>query len=134
MSNFKNLTPHEIIFFRTQDTVPGEKGVILLKEGAKPSFSVKSSGLARASTVVVDGPMLKTGEGSVPTVYTQMGAPEGLPEEVGPDDVIIVSFVTAEAAKAHNYVHLNNLYTIYGGVRDSAGHIVGCTSLNKVVQ
>ena len=132
---FYNLTPHEINFFSTQDTVPGEKGVTLLKEGASPVFSVKPSGLARASTSTIDGPVLVTPEGkAIPTVFTQIGAPEGLPEVVEKEDILIVSFVTAEAAKAYNYKYLDNLYTIYGGVRDSAGHIVGCTSLNKVVQ
>ena len=65
-------------------------------------------------------------------VKKTFGAVYGLPESVPNDTILIVSSLTAQAAKAENHPLADRLYIVNDTVRDENGRIVACTSLAQV--
>lgn len=68
----------------------------------------------------------------LPIVKKSFGAVYGLPESVPNDTILIVSSLTAQAAKAENHPLADRLYIVNDTVRDENGRIVACTSLAQV--
>ena len=106
-----NFTPHAV-------TIRTPKG-----ETVYPSV-----GVARATTecrivgYIDDLPIMEKSFGEV----------YGLPEKTRKDEIIIVSSLTAQAAKAHKHPLCDRLYIVNDTVRDENGRIVACTSLAQV--
>lgn len=95
---------------------------------ASSTTTYNSVGVARADTraevvgYVDDLPIVKKTFGNV----------YGLPESVPNDTILIVSSLTAQAAKAHKHPLCDRLYIVNDTVRDENGRIVACTSLAQV--
>lgn len=106
-----NYTPHTI--------------VIRTPEGDTSYPSVGVGRAATKSTVVgyVNG---------VPVMEKTFGDVYGLPDYIPEDTVLIVSSLTAQAAKAHNYTYCQNLLVVNDTIRDEKGRIVACSSLAKI--
>lgn len=106
-----NFTPHAVTIKTSSSTT-----------------TYNSVGVARADTraevvgYVDDLPIVKKTFGNV----------YGLPESVPNDTILIVSSLTAQAAKAHKHPLCDRLYIVNDTVRDENGRIVACTSLAQV--
>lgn len=109
----ENYTPHAIRFQTTGGT-----------------FEVQSVGVARATTesklvgFIDDLPIMQKTFGKV------YGLPD--PESVDDGTILIVSSLTAQAAKAENHPLLSKMYIVNDTLRDANGRIVAATSLAKV--
>lgn len=109
----ENYTPHAIRFQTTSGT-----------------FEVQSVGVARATTesklvgFIDDLPIMRKSFGKV------YGLPD--PEFVDDGTILIVSSLTAQAAKAENHPLLDKMYIVNDTLRDANGRIVAATSLAKV--
>ena len=68
----------------------------------------------------------------LPIVKKTFGNVYGLPESVPDDTILIVSSLTAQAAKAENHPLADRLYIVNDTVRDENGRIIACTSLAQV--
>ena len=120
-----NYTPHTIDIYRRQDVVPDFGRGFVPRHGAKPRFSIPSSGIARvASSETVAGEV----EG-VPLVRMQFGRLEGLPRP-SLNTWLVVSAITAQAARAQGR-STDDLLLTTGLVRDDDGRILGCTAFAK---
>lgn len=116
------MTPHAIDF---------------VIDGVKVSFP--SEGVIRAaqhdeqvSEVVTD---LKIGEAgsagfTIPVFSSTFGAPEGVPEEIDPNGIYVVSMLAYQSLKTHGY-NMDKYYIVSGTIRDESGRIVGCKGLAK---
>ena len=121
-----NFTPHEINVFRREDVIPDTGRGFLPRHGAKPRFSIPSSGIARAAMSEAPAGAVE----GIPLVRCQYGRPEGLPKpSLGV--WLVVSAITAQAAKAQGRTVEDLLLTV-GLVRDDAGRVIGCTALAKM--
>jgi hypothetical protein len=95
---------------------------------ASATNTYNSVGVARADTraevvgYIDDLPIIKKTFGNV----------YGLPESVPNDTVLIVSSLTAQAAKAQAHPLADRLYIVNDTVRDENGRIIACTSLAQV--
>lgn len=95
---------------------------------ASETNTYNSVGVARADTrsevvgFINDLPIIKKTFGNV----------YGLPESVPNDTILIVSSLTAQAAKAENHPLADRLYIVNDTVRDENGRIIACTSLAQV--
>ncbi|MBF1024930.1 MAG: hypothetical protein HXK98_03515 [Candidatus Nanogingivalaceae bacterium] len=106
-----NLTPHEVTVYDDDDVV--------IK-------SYPSEGVARArQTNVVVGCFDGT-----PVVKTEFGEVTGLPEPAE-RTVYVVSFITANAAKAHGRT-TDDLLVTSGPVRDDKGRVIGCRAFARI--
>lgn len=106
-----NLTPHKV-------TVFDDDGVVIK--------TYPSEGVARASHVNtpvdnVDGVLV---------VSTSYGEVTGLPEPTE-GVVYVVSFITANAAKAHGRT-TDDLLLTSGPVRDDEGRVIGCRAFARI--
>lgn len=134
MAKIINLTPHALSFYAAEAVVETRKGpytAYTVAEGAEPALVIGSSGVARASAAEEVLGAISTPAGEFPEVRMTLGAPEGLPEEVGEDDIIVVSLITAQAAAAHGYAHYAHLRVVARTVRDSANQICGCCAFAR---
>ena len=104
MTNFVNLTPHEL-------SIHTEEGVVTLP----PSGSV-----ARVSTTETPAPSV----GGIPTTITTLGEVTGLPDET-PGVVVVVSGMVASAAPREDVMSPGPL------VRDESGRPIGCRGLRR---
>ena len=95
---------------------------------ASSTTTYNSVGVARADTrAEVVGYI-----DDLPIVKKTFGNVYGLPESVPNDTILIVSSLTAQAAKAGNHPLTDRLYIVNDTVRDENGRIVACTSLAQV--
>ena len=108
-----NYTPHAITF-----------------KTATQTFQIQSVGVARATTesklvgFIDDLPIMQKTFGKV------YGLPD--PESVDDGTILIVSSLTAQAAKAENHPLLGKMYIVNDTLRDANGRITAATSLAKV--
>ena len=131
-SNFRNFTPHAITFFNPEWVVKKGYSYSLVSEDFKEqgySLPPEIEGGARATQNEESCGTLGNENITVGVFKMSYGEPVGLPEDVADDDVIIVSKITADAAREHGYKYLKNLYLVAHTVRDKEGQIIGCTDL-----
>lgn len=108
-----NYTPHTITF-----------------KAAAQTFEIQSVGVARATTesklvgFIDDLPIMQKTFGKV------YGLPD--PNLIDEDTILIVSSLTAQAAKAENHPLLSKIYIVNDTLRDANGRITAATSLAKV--
>jgi len=100
---FINLTPHQITFFRENQFVNLEQTnpstyVADSVEG-DPVMVVPSTGVARVSSETVDAPPID----GIPCSRTVFGDIVGIPDNIGQDDILIVSLPTKAAAQAKGH-------------------------------
>ena len=109
----ENYTPHAIRFQTTGGT-----------------FEVQSVGVARATTES----KLVGFIDDLPVMQKTFGKVYGLPDPnlVDEDTILIVSSLTAQAAKAENHPLLGKMYIVNDTLRDANGRITAATSLAKV--
>ena len=122
MATIHNMTPHTIT---------------LIVEGIRVDFP--SEGIIRAAQkdkqvdeVVTD---LKIGEAgnagfTIPVFQSSYGAPEGVPEEIDPNGIYVVSMLAYQSLKAAG-IPMDKYYIVSGTIRDEQGRIVGCKGLAK---
>ena len=120
--NIHNMTPHV---------------VTLIVEGVRVDYP--SEGIIRATQkdvkvdeVVTD---LKIGEAgnagfTIPVFSSTFGAPEGVPEEIDPNGIYVVSMLAYQSLRTHGY-DMDKYYIVSGTIRDESGRIVGCKGLAK---
>lgn len=106
-----NFTPHAV-------TIRTPKG-----ETVYPSVGVARADTRSQVVGYID---------DLPIVKKTFGAVYGLPESVPNDTILIVSSLTAQAAKEHKHPLCDRLYIVNDTVRDENGRIVACTSLAQV--
>lgn len=87
-----------------------------------------SVGVARADVIsevisYIDG---------IPVIKKTFGKVYGLPESLPNDTILIVSSLTAQAAKTENHALTNQLYVVNDTLRDEKGRIIAATSLAKI--
>ena len=120
-----NFTPHTIDIFRREDVVPDTGKGFIPRHGARPRFSIPSSGIARAASSQAPAGAIE----GIPLVKRQYGRPEGLPKpSLGV--FLVVSAITVQAAKAQGRA-TDDLLLTDGLVRDGEGHVIGCTALAR---
>ena len=122
MTTIHNMTPHI---------------VTLIVEGVRVDYP--SEGIIRATQkdvkvdeVVTD---LKIGEAgnagfTIPVFSSTFGAPEGVPEEIDPNGIYVVSMLAYQSLRTHGY-DMDKYYIVSGTIRDESGRIVGCKGLAK---
>ena len=101
-----NLTPHAVTVY---------------KDG-KSAFTVESTGLIRATSIVKD---TGTDADGVPVVTVTYGQPDFMPDKID-GTIYIVSSLALAAIKAC-YPDRIDFVIPDGAVRDDAGKIIGCT-------
>lgn len=95
---------------------------------ASATTTLPSVGVARADTrTEVVGYI-----DNLPIVKKTFGNVYGLPESVPDDTILMVSSLTAQAAKAQAHPLADRLYIVNDTVRDENGRIIACTSLAQV--
>ena len=113
MKKILNYTPHAITF-----------------KAASQTFEIQSVGVARATTesklvgFIDDLPIMQKTFGKV------YGLPD--PNLIDENTILIVSSLTAQAAKAENHPLLGKMYIVNDTLRDANGRITAATSLAKV--
>lgn len=113
-TNVINLTPHTI-------NLVAEDGTQLL--------SLESQDVARvASTTEIVG-YLQVGGVAVPQTHTTFGEVEGLPDSVPGIGYIVSNMIIS--ALAQQGVRRTDLFTPGLQVRDDAGRVIGCRSLDN---
>ena len=114
---FINLTPHEINLVDADGNAVATfvaSGIVARAAAA----DVKVGAVDRAPGIIVDG------------VNTTFGEPIDLPEPA--ENVhLLVSIVTAQAAKAHGR-RIDDLLVTSGPVRGDDGRIIGCTRFARL--
>ena len=122
MTQIHNMTPHDIT---------------IIVDGVSVVFH--SEGIIRAAQhdeqvdeVVTD---LKIGEAgnagfTIPVFSSTFGAPEGVPEEIDPNGIYVVSMLAYQSLRTHGY-DMDKYYIVSGTIRDESGRIVGCKGLAK---
>lgn len=119
--NIHNMTPHAIDF---------------VIDGVKVSFP--SEGVIRAkqidSKIGVINSEIKINAASagieIPVFQSNYGAPEGVPEEIDPNGIYVVSMLAYQSLKTNGY-SMDKYYIVSGTIRDESGRIVGCKGLAK---
>ena len=113
MASFLNLTPHTI-------TLGGH--------AIPPSGQV-----ARVATQEKHIEDLDMGDtGSVPVIRTRFGGIEGIPLELDPRALVLVSGYVAAAIEAGAAIPVATVYVPDRLVRDAAGKVVGASALRRV--
>lgn len=109
-----NVTPHTVGFF---------------DEEATPLLEVPSTGLARVSARTSVVGHLRINGVLIPQTHTEYGEIEGLPE---PQEgrIIIVSGMIVSAL-AQQGIHRDDLFVPGMQIRDDAGRVIGCRSLDQ---
>ena len=97
---------------------------------AERTFQIQSVGVARATTESKIVGFID----DLPVMQKTFGKVYGLPEPnlVDEDTILIVSSLTAQAAKAENHPLLDKMYVVNDTLRDANGRITAATSLAKV--
>lgn len=69
-------------------------------------------------------------EYAVPEYKLTFGEPEGMPEDIDPDGVYVVSAIAAQALKQFGWA--GTYMVTCGAIRDDAGRIIGCQGLARI--
>lgn len=69
-------------------------------------------------------------EYAVPEYKLTFGEPEGMPEDIDPDGVYVVSAIAAQALKDYGWA--GTYMVTCGAIRDEQGHIIGCQGLARI--
>ena len=132
---YLNLTPHSIEVY-TENDFEGLKQTNPTTWVAdsvyteQPVAVFPSAGVARISTTTVE---LPNGPGDIPMVSTSYGDATGIPEDVGPDDVLIVSLPMLSMAQASGHPLAGQMVASYKVVRSAANGsvVLGCMGFTK---
>ena len=68
-------------------------------------------------------------EYAVPEYKLTFGEPEGMPEDIDPDGVYVVSTIAAQALKDYGWA--GTYMVTCGAIRDEQGRIIGCQGLAR---
>lgn len=113
----RNLTPHTIH--------------LVSEEDGEPIAEFPSEGVVRAQQTDVTVDEIQVGGHTVKVVTSNYGTPDGLPGPLS-DVMLIVSVVTAQAAKAAGRT-TDDLLITSGPVREEgSGRIIGCTRFARI--
>ena len=66
----------------------------------------------------------------VPEYKLTFGEPEGMPEDIDPDGVYVVSAIAAQALKQAGWA--GTYMVTCGAIRDEQGRIIGCQGLARI--
>lgn len=66
----------------------------------------------------------------VPEYKLTFGEPEGMPEDIDPDGVYVVSAIAAQALKQFGWA--GTYMVTCGAIRDEEGRIIGCQGLARI--
>ena len=66
----------------------------------------------------------------VPEYKLTFGEPEGMPEDIDPDGVYVVSTIAAQALKDYGWA--GTYMVTCGAIRDEQGRIIGCQGLARI--
>lgn len=69
-------------------------------------------------------------EYAVPEYKLTFGEPEGMPEDIDPDGVYVVSTIAAQALKQFGWA--GTYMVTCGAIRDEQGRIIGCQGLARI--
>lgn len=69
-------------------------------------------------------------EYAVPEYKLTFGEPEGMPEDIDPDGVYVVSTIAAQALKQIGWA--GTYMVTCGAIRDEQGRIIGCQGLARI--
>ena len=69
-------------------------------------------------------------EYAVPEYKLTFGEPEGMPEDIDPDGVYVVSAIAAQALKQAGWA--GTYMVTCGAIRDEQGRIIGCQGLARI--
>ena len=131
----KNITPHAICFFTSEQCVEQKKGnytTLVLKEGEKPVLTIEPEKKnARVSNKTIYTDPVEFNGVSIPQSKIVFGEVEGLPVNLEEDTLYIVSAITANAFKANGH-DTKQLRLVADTVRNEQGQIVGALSLAEV--
>ncbi|MGL5061362.1 MAG: hypothetical protein ACRC62_15420 [Microcoleus sp.] len=126
--SFINLTPHSVevyaeIAFINLEQVNPTTWVADSIEGTA-IMSIESSGSARISTSTVEAGVVD----NVPMVATQYGEAMGIPADVAPGDLLIVSLPMQSMMKASNHALAGQAVAPYKVVRlrSNTSTVLGC--------
>lgn len=121
MTAIHNMTPHTIT---------------LVVNGIRVDFP--SEGIIRAKQedtkvdeIVTDLDLGNSSAGfTIPVFSSKFFEPEGVPEEIDPNGIYVVSMLAYQSLKTHGY-NMDKYYIVSGTIRDEQGRIVGCKGLAK---
>jgi hypothetical protein len=125
-----NLTPHSVEVY-TENAFEGLKQINPTTWVADSVYTEQavgvfpSQGLARISVSTQEIEQLP---GNIPAVKTTYGAATGIPDDVQPEDILIVSLPMQSMAKASGHPLANQMVAPYQVVRDAANTsiVLGC--------
>lgn len=130
----KNLTPHSICIFTSEQCVEQKKGnytTFILKSGEKPILTIEPEvQIARVSSMTIYTDPVKFNGVSIPQAQVVFSKVEGLPN-LEEDTLYIVSAITVNALKAHGH-DTKQLRLVADTVRNEQGQIVGALTLAEV--
>jgi hypothetical protein len=126
--NVINLTPHAVqVYAEYQYTGLVSKGTTITARSVEgqPLAQYPSQGCARIETATEPAGHIDNG---IPIAKTTYGAAVGIPEGIGPDDVIIVSLPMKSMAVASNHPLAGQMVSPYKVVRSEANGslVLGC--------
>ena len=120
-----NYTPHEITI------VNGALKIRIPSEGIIRAKSVQTQvGTVYHEEVTDSDGRVSTDEFPVPEYKLTFGEPEGMPEDIDPDGVYVVSAIAAQALKQAGWA--GTYMVTCGAIRDEQGRIIGCQGLARI--
>ena len=119
-----NYTPHEITI------VNGALKIRLPSEGIIRAKSVQTQvgTVYHEEATDLDGHV--STDVPVPEYKLTFGEPEGMPEDIDPDGVYVVSAIAAQALKQFGWA--GTYMVTCGAIRDEQGRIIGCQGLARI--
>lgn len=93
-------------------------------------IELPSVGVIRAKSVQTQVGTIYHTEYAVPEYKLTFGEPEGMPEDIDPDGVYVVSTIAAQALKQFGWA--GTYMVTCGAIRDEQGRIIGCQGLARI--
>ena len=93
-------------------------------------IELPSVGVIRAKSVQTQVGTIYHTEYAVPEYKLTFGEPEGMPEDIDPDGVYVVSTIAAQALKDYGWA--GTYMVTCGAIRDEQGRIIGCQGLARI--
>ena len=121
-----NYTPHDITI------INGSLKVVLKSEGVIRAKSVQTQvgTVYHEEHITDDAGHESIDEFPVPEYKMTFGEPEGMPEDIDPDGVYVVSAIAAQALKQFGWA--GTYMVTCGAIRDEQGRIIGCQGLARI--
>ena len=119
-----NYTPHEITI------VNGALTIRLPSEGIIRAKSVQTQVGTVYHEEATDSDGHVSTDVPVPEYKLTFGEPEGMPEDIDPDGVYVVSAIAAQALKQFGWA--GTYMVTCGAIRDEQGRIIGCQGLARI--